>query len=280
MGGFVPHIPVLGPQAVDFLNVRDGGIYIDATFGAGGYTRAILAAADCHVIGIDRDRSAIALGADLVAESWRARLALARRPLLRSRRHRARLPVTRQSTVSCSISASPPCSSTPRSAASPSASTGRSTCAWAGGARARPMSSTRRASATSPTIIFVLGEERNSRAVAARHRQGARRRADRDHARARRYRRLGGAVAPGRHPSGDAHVPGAAHLRQRRTRRAGRGVASRRTHPQAARPAGRGLVPFARGPHREIVPQPVAARRAPARATRRSPNAPRRRSTR
>ena len=76
MGGFVPHIPVLGPQAVDFLNVRDGGIYIDATFGAGGYTRAILAAADCHVIGIDRDRSAIALGADLVAESGE-RLALA-----------------------------------------------------------------------------------------------------------------------------------------------------------------------------------------------------------
>jgi 16S rRNA (cytosine1402-N4)-methyltransferase len=69
MGGFVPHIPVLGPQALDFLNVRDGGIYIDATFGAGGYTRAILAAADCHVIGIDRDRSAIALGADLVAVS-------------------------------------------------------------------------------------------------------------------------------------------------------------------------------------------------------------------
>src|SRR5476649_959090 len=61
-----PHIPVLGPRAVEFLNVHDGGVYIDATFGAGGYTRAILAAADCKVIGIDRDQSAIALGADLV----------------------------------------------------------------------------------------------------------------------------------------------------------------------------------------------------------------------
>jgi 16S rRNA (cytosine1402-N4)-methyltransferase len=68
-GGPVPHIPVLGGPAVDFLNIRDGGVYIDATFGAGGYTRAILAAADCKVIGIDRDPGAIALGASLVAEA-------------------------------------------------------------------------------------------------------------------------------------------------------------------------------------------------------------------
>jgi 16S rRNA (cytosine1402-N4)-methyltransferase len=66
---------VLGGRAVELLAVRAGGVYIDATFGAGGYTRAILAAADCRVIGIDRDQSAIALGADLVASSGR-RLAL------------------------------------------------------------------------------------------------------------------------------------------------------------------------------------------------------------
>ena len=62
-----PHIPVLGREAVEFLNVRDGGIYIDGTYGAGGYTRLILAAAaDARVIGIDRDQSAVARGADLV----------------------------------------------------------------------------------------------------------------------------------------------------------------------------------------------------------------------
>lgn len=62
-----PHIPVLGREAVGFLNVRDGGIYIDGTFGAGGYTRMILdAAPDARVIGIDRDQSAVARGADLV----------------------------------------------------------------------------------------------------------------------------------------------------------------------------------------------------------------------
>jgi len=65
-GGPALHIPVLGPPALQYLNVRDGGVYIDGTFGAGGYTRAILDAADCRVIGIDRDQTAIALGADLV----------------------------------------------------------------------------------------------------------------------------------------------------------------------------------------------------------------------
>jgi 16S rRNA (cytosine1402-N4)-methyltransferase len=66
-GGLARHIPVLARQAVEFLAVRDLGFYIDATFGAGGYTRAILAAAtDAKVLGLDRDRTAIALGADFV----------------------------------------------------------------------------------------------------------------------------------------------------------------------------------------------------------------------
>jgi 16S rRNA (cytosine1402-N4)-methyltransferase len=65
-GGPALHIPVLGRPALDFLNVRDGGVYIDATFGAGGYTRAILAQAKAQVIGIDRDPNAIALGQPLL----------------------------------------------------------------------------------------------------------------------------------------------------------------------------------------------------------------------
>jgi 16S rRNA (cytosine1402-N4)-methyltransferase len=68
-GGPALHIPVLGASAIEFLQLRNGGVYIDATFGAGGYTRAILATADCKVIGIDRDQTAIALGADLVEQS-------------------------------------------------------------------------------------------------------------------------------------------------------------------------------------------------------------------
>jgi len=68
-GGLVRHIPVLVQPVLQYLSPRDGEIYIDGTFGAGGYSRAILAAADCKVIGIDRDPTAIAGGADLVARS-------------------------------------------------------------------------------------------------------------------------------------------------------------------------------------------------------------------
>ena len=74
-GGPAPHIPVLGRSAVEFLNIKPGGVYVDATFGAGGYTRAILAAADCKVIALDRDSQAIALGAELV-QSAAGRLTL------------------------------------------------------------------------------------------------------------------------------------------------------------------------------------------------------------
>jgi 16S rRNA (cytosine1402-N4)-methyltransferase len=64
-----PHIPVLGRQAVEMLAPRDSGVYVDATFGAGGYSRAILDTKGALVIGIDRDRSAIALGFSLVDRS-------------------------------------------------------------------------------------------------------------------------------------------------------------------------------------------------------------------
>jgi 16S rRNA (cytosine1402-N4)-methyltransferase len=74
-GGPVRHIPVLGRRAVELLGVREGGRYIDATFGAGGYTRAILATPGARVIGIDRDQSAIAEGASLV-EAAQGRLEL------------------------------------------------------------------------------------------------------------------------------------------------------------------------------------------------------------
>src|ERR1700761_3566618 len=60
------HISVLGREAVDLLSPRDGGIYVDATFGAGGYSRMLLDVAGTKVIGIDRDRTAIAGGFDLV----------------------------------------------------------------------------------------------------------------------------------------------------------------------------------------------------------------------
>src|SRR5262249_11706200 len=65
-GGLARHVPVLGRAALEFLKVRDGGVYIDGTFGAGGYSRAILDAANTQVIAIDRDQNAVAASAGLV----------------------------------------------------------------------------------------------------------------------------------------------------------------------------------------------------------------------
>ncbi len=68
-GGPASHIPVLGAPVAEFLAPHDGGIYIDATFGAGGYTREILARGRTRVIGIDRDQGAIARGFELVEQA-------------------------------------------------------------------------------------------------------------------------------------------------------------------------------------------------------------------
>jgi len=55
------HIPVLEEEVLAFLNVRAGGIYLDATLGAGGHAHAILSSSadDVRLIGIDRDPHAI-----------------------------------------------------------------------------------------------------------------------------------------------------------------------------------------------------------------------------
>jgi 16S rRNA (cytosine1402-N4)-methyltransferase len=54
-----PHRPVLLAEVIEALNPRDGAIYVDGTFGAGGYSRAILDAAQCTVFAIDRDPHAV-----------------------------------------------------------------------------------------------------------------------------------------------------------------------------------------------------------------------------
>jgi 16S rRNA (cytosine1402-N4)-methyltransferase len=60
---------------MEALALKPGGKYVDATFGGGGYSREMLAHADCHVIAFDRDPDAIARGAEL-SESAKGKFTL------------------------------------------------------------------------------------------------------------------------------------------------------------------------------------------------------------
>jgi 16S rRNA (cytosine1402-N4)-methyltransferase len=62
------HIPVLVDAVVLALAPKPGEVIIDGTFGLGGYSRALLAAAPCRIVGIDRDPSAIAAGRRLAQD--------------------------------------------------------------------------------------------------------------------------------------------------------------------------------------------------------------------
>jgi 16S rRNA (cytosine1402-N4)-methyltransferase len=53
------HVPVLLQEVLEALEPRSGGVIVDGTFGAGGYTRALLEAADCQVLAIDQDPDVI-----------------------------------------------------------------------------------------------------------------------------------------------------------------------------------------------------------------------------
>jgi 16S rRNA (cytosine1402-N4)-methyltransferase len=68
MSGQTLHQSVLLNEVVDALGPQNGGCYLDATFGNGGYSRAILDTASCTLLAIDRDPDAIARGAPMLAE--------------------------------------------------------------------------------------------------------------------------------------------------------------------------------------------------------------------
>lgn len=70
-----PHIPVLVNAVLAALVPRDDAIYVDATFGTGGYSMALLGAARCRVFGIDRDPDAVRRGRKL-AERMGGRLTI------------------------------------------------------------------------------------------------------------------------------------------------------------------------------------------------------------
>lgn len=63
--GGAGHAPVLVEAVIDALSPRDDALYVDGTFGAGGYSGALLAAANCRVVAIDRDPDAVRRGREL-----------------------------------------------------------------------------------------------------------------------------------------------------------------------------------------------------------------------
>ena len=54
----IEHVPVLLNEAINALSLTKDEVYVDATFGLGGYTKAILNKQNCKVLAIDRDPQA------------------------------------------------------------------------------------------------------------------------------------------------------------------------------------------------------------------------------
>ncbi len=74
-----PHIPVMLDEVLAAVAPRDGAVIIDGTFGAGGYATAFLQAADCHVLALDRDITAVRAAA-AICEQFPNRLTVVMAP--------------------------------------------------------------------------------------------------------------------------------------------------------------------------------------------------------
>jgi 16S rRNA (cytosine1402-N4)-methyltransferase len=69
------HVPIMTAEVLDFLQPSRGGLFVDCTVGLGGHARAILDAGATRLLGLDRDRSALAIAAGNLA-AWSNRIEL------------------------------------------------------------------------------------------------------------------------------------------------------------------------------------------------------------
>ena len=150
-----------------------------------------------------------------LAETTTGRLVSGARPLRRRRRRSSRKHGSERRDGSSSTSASPPCSSTRPSAASRSAETARSTCAWSVTGEARPTSSTTAWKPSWPTSSFITARSGGPAPSRAPSSRSAGRRPSRPRAQLAELVAGPGPRRARRHASGDPRFPGAAHRRQR-----------------------------------------------------------------
>jgi len=69
------HVPVMTAEILQFLRPEHGGLFVDCTVGLGGHARALLEAGATRLVGLDRDRDALARAAETLAP-WRERVEL------------------------------------------------------------------------------------------------------------------------------------------------------------------------------------------------------------
>ena len=251
--GRARHIPVLLSEVIASLRPVDGGTYIDATFGAGGYTRAILEAAACNVLALDRDPSAI-LGASALREEFGDRLTLLQSRFSELDLVAGEQDVTPVDGIVLDIGVSSMQLDQPE----------RGFSFQADGPLDMRMSSSGRSAADIVNetdeedlarILYMLGEERRSRVIA---RLIAKARVEDGPITTTRAlaelvtRAVGGRRGDPQHPATQTFQALRIYVNDELGELA-RGAGRRRAHLEARRTAGGRHLPFARGPHRQAL---------------------------
>ena len=212
-----PTSPSCSTKSSAALAIAPGETHVDGTFGAGGYTKAMLDKGAARIFAFDRDPQAIQ-GGESGCGRQRGAPDACSGAFFPDASGASPTAASTRSTASRSTSACPPCSSTRPSAASPSRPTGRSTCGWAAEGR------------SAADIVNEAGRERARRhplplwrgeAVAPGRPRDRRRPPDHPHRRAGRGGPQGARPSSGHEEGpGDPHLPGAADRGERGTGRA------------------------------------------------------------